>query len=210
LVSVTAFILTWFGGHPLLVPPVAYPFWMLLAVVAAASLGTGYPGAFGERASRWAALGGLAAVALAVSIPVRIEGKTHAIDWTRVSYGFYDWERGPSGEQFRWMSSRGRFFVPSGAVRLAVPLRAYAASENDPLLVGVFVNERLASEIRVTTTAWQTTRIALSPMPTRGYHQIDLRANRVWIPARDIRGSVDLRRLSVQVGELGVVNQSSR
>jgi O-antigen ligase len=38
LVGVAAFIVSWLGGHPLLVPEVAYPFWLALAVVASVRL----------------------------------------------------------------------------------------------------------------------------------------------------------------------------
>jgi O-antigen ligase len=35
--GVAAFVLTWLGGHPLLVPAVAYPFWLALGIVAGSS-----------------------------------------------------------------------------------------------------------------------------------------------------------------------------
>ena len=35
LLGLSAFILTWLGGHPLLVAEVAYPFWITLGVAAA-------------------------------------------------------------------------------------------------------------------------------------------------------------------------------
>jgi O-antigen ligase len=38
LVGVTAFMISWLGGHPLLVPEVAYPFWLALGVVASVRL----------------------------------------------------------------------------------------------------------------------------------------------------------------------------
>ena len=38
VVGVTVFILSWLGGHPLLVPEVAYPFWLALGIVASARL----------------------------------------------------------------------------------------------------------------------------------------------------------------------------
>jgi hypothetical protein len=31
-------MVSWLGGHPLLVPEVAYPFWLALAIVASARL----------------------------------------------------------------------------------------------------------------------------------------------------------------------------
>ena len=33
LAGLAAFIVSWLGGHPLLVPEVAYPFWLTLAIV---------------------------------------------------------------------------------------------------------------------------------------------------------------------------------
>jgi hypothetical protein len=37
LAGVAAFIVSWLGGHPLLVPEVAYPFWLALGIVAGAA-----------------------------------------------------------------------------------------------------------------------------------------------------------------------------
>ncbi len=34
IAGLAAFIISWLGGHPLLVPEVAYPFWLALAIVA--------------------------------------------------------------------------------------------------------------------------------------------------------------------------------
>ena len=34
--ALAAFILTWLGGHPLLIPEVSYPFWITIGVVACA------------------------------------------------------------------------------------------------------------------------------------------------------------------------------
>jgi hypothetical protein len=36
--GVAVFIVSWLGGHPLLVPEVAYPFWLTLAIVASGRL----------------------------------------------------------------------------------------------------------------------------------------------------------------------------
>ncbi len=37
-VGVASFVISWLGGHPLLIPEVAYPFWLALGVVASARL----------------------------------------------------------------------------------------------------------------------------------------------------------------------------
>jgi O-antigen ligase len=67
--GVVAFILTWLGGHPLLVPEVTYPFWITLAIV---------PGVVAKpNALSWkpVAATALIGVILFLSIPFRIENK---------------------------------------------------------------------------------------------------------------------------------------
>ena len=79
--GLAAFILTWLGGHPLLVPEVSYPFWIALGVVAglASTIRTGRT-PVGVTA--------IIVIALLTSIPFRVERKTDRLDFTRVRFGF--------------------------------------------------------------------------------------------------------------------------
>jgi hypothetical protein len=199
LVGVVGFVLTWLGGHPLLVPAVSYPFWVVLGTVAGA---LPRPAESSRRAgARGAtAAGTLAVVVLALSIPVRVHDKTGILDWTRVSYGFFEWERGPGGERFRWMGSRARWFAPADASRLVIPVRGHAVSQKDPIVLDVLVGDALAHRIEVTDAVWRRIEVQLPAGPA-GLRRIDLRVSRTWIPAREIAGSTDQRRLGVQVGE---------
>jgi O-antigen ligase len=74
LLGLGAFILTWLGGHPLLVAEVAYPFWMTLGIV---------PGLISsDDRLGWkpVAAAAVMALALSVSIPSRVGSKQNLID----------------------------------------------------------------------------------------------------------------------------------
>ncbi len=101
LLGLAAFILTWLGGHPLLVPEVAYPFWITLGVVAASSR------QIPPKRTCSVGIVGLAVALLLVSIPFRVGAKSAELDLARVSYGV-------SAKQL--MTSRARFFVPAGDI----------------------------------------------------------------------------------------------
>lgn len=205
VLGLIAFVITWLGGHPLLVPAVAYPFWIVLGLAAGA--GPGFGG--GPREAESAPEVGrripavvplaLTAVLLAVSLPARLDSRMTTFDWTRVSYGFYDWERGPSGERFRWSGPRARIHVRADAVRVTLPLRDNTASPENPLLVRIVVDGRLADDVRIENQAWRSVRVALVPSGT--HHTIDILPSRSWVPAEVFEGSTDTRRLGVQLGE---------
>jgi len=205
VLGLMAFVITWLGGHPLLVPAVAYPFWIVLGLAAGAGLGaaTGHRGAVtapesGRRIPAVVPLA-LTAILLAVSLPARVDGRMTTLDWTRVSYGFYDWERGPSGEPFRWSGPRARIHVRADAVRVTLPLRGNAVSSENPLFVDIVVDGRLADEVRIENQAWRSVRVALVPSST--HHTIDVLPSRSWVPAEVFEGNTDTRRLGVQLGE---------
>ncbi len=161
VIGLAAFILTWLGGHPLLVPEVAFPFWMALGL--AASLGL----------NRWrhnVRMGYLAVAAVAVvllsSLPFRIDANSARIDFSRVTYGI---------SPRQTMSDRARMFVPAVERRIDVPLRARAASDADPILVDVFVNHVAMTNITMTGREWQRARIELPPGSSGRFHEIELR-----------------------------------
>jgi hypothetical protein len=217
LAGVGAFVMTWFGGHPLLVPMVAYPFWIALGAVGtpAVPIGRDRSERFEEIPSetdvasrprigtRPAVAATFTVVLLIISMPFRLDSKLEAFDWSRIAYGLYGWEVGPSGERFRWTRSRVRFFVPDDASSLGVPLRRISVTET-PVTVDLFVAGRPVHQVRLSDNAWATVDIDLSGPTARGHRLVDLRVDRTWIPAEEIPGSTDSRQLGVQVGELVV------
>jgi hypothetical protein len=211
LAGVAVFVLSWLGGHPLLVPEVAYPFWVSLGVLSslppAENSPRQYPrqpastAAVRSNGGRFATLAVAAAILLAVSLPLRLLDKSRTIDWKRTSYGFYDWEVGPSGEHFRWTGARARLFVEPGVTRVALPVRAYADAGH-PFRIDLFVGGRLADQVRLTDPAWRTIDFMTPGRHPRDFTEVDLRLDRTWAPSDGHPGSPDSRQLGIQVGEL--------
>ena len=103
---------------------------------------------------------------LAVSIPIRVHAKSQSLDFAQVSYGL---------SARRIMTSRARFFVSDGTLRVEVPLRARGADAEAPLLIDVLVNDTTTETITIADREWQTARIGLPDDPSRRFHQVELR-----------------------------------
>ena len=159
IVGLAAFMLSWLGGHPLLVPEVAYPFWLALGIVAVGSFAT-------TGARHGAGLSAVVLLLLAVSIPIRVHAKSQSLDFAQVSYGL---------SARRIMTSRARFFVSDGTLRVEVPLRARGADAEAPLLIDVLVDDTTTETITIADREWQTARIGLPDDPSRRFHQVELR-----------------------------------
>jgi len=186
IVGLAAFILSWLGGHPLLVPEVAYPFWLALGVVALGPLAT-------SAARHGSGLAAVALVLLALSIPMRVHAKSQSVDFSKVSYGL---------SARRMMTSRARFFVPADDRHVDVPLRARGANDEVPILVDVLVDDAARDTVTITNREWQTARIGLAEEPSRRFHQIELRIRPSGMTER--AGDADA---SVEVGNWKIISK---
>lgn len=183
LLGLSAFIVTWLGGHPLLVPDAAYPFWITLGVAAALVASD----------SRWHLSAGVVAAAiavLAISIPFRVGAKTANVDLARVSYGV-------SAKQL--MTSRARFFVPVGTSRVEIPLRSRTADDDGPVEIEVRVDGVSSESITLSDPNWRRAPIALRGGSSQRFHQIDLQIK------PDTLDTVDPDRRSVEVGKWEII-----
>jgi len=158
LLGLAVFILTWLGGHPLLVAEAAYPFWLALGVAAAVV-------ARHSNANLSAGIVGLAAALLLVSIPFRVSAKSAQLDFSEVSYGL---------SAKRLMTSRARFFVSGVESGIDIPLRARSASEDVPVEIEVLVDGFASETIALPDRNWRKAPIALPHDPARRFHRIDL------------------------------------
>ncbi len=183
IAGVATFILTWLGGHPLLIPEVAYPFWITLGV-AAAFVAADFKGHV------QAGLVGVAVALLLVSIPFRVGTKSGQLDMSRVTYGI-------SAKQL--MTSRARFFVPASESRVEFPLRARGASDHEPVEIDVFVDGSASDAITLTDRNWRKTPVDLSGDSPRRFRQIDLRIR------PDTLDNLDPGRSSVEVGKWEII-----
>ena len=211
--GLAAFIVTWMGGHPLLTPDVAFPFWMLAgAAVARADVSRGAPLAdpgFREtgpafttstRVFVWAAL-----LVLAASVPFRANRDARALNLAQQSFGFYDWEGDRERGRFRWTSPSAAFFVPGHTDTIDLPICA-AWSDKRPgtTMVTISVDGQVLQKLGLTTGNWMVVPLRLPPSPSRDrYRRLDIVTKPPWSPAA-VLGTSDSRVLGVQVGEVTV------
>ena len=109
--------------------------------------------------------------------------------------GMRPWEEDPPGTHFRWTDGRASFFVPSGAVTMTLPIKAWFPGANgEPVRVNVAVDDRWLTEIVVRNpAAWEETTVPLPRRLThRRYRRVELRVSR----------TMKLFNLGVAVGEV--------
>lgn len=172
LCGLGAFLLTCLGGHPLLTPEVAFPFWILLGVASALPAEAAEITAPSRRrALRWWVAAAL--VLLAVSVPLRASRNLREADFANRSVGFSPWARSPDGVPFRWARQRSYFFVPADAIRVRFRLRL-GPGRGSPRGVTVRLDDRLANRVDVTTEQWTVVEMTMPPPGTAGYRRIEL------------------------------------
>jgi O-antigen ligase len=206
--GLAGFVVTWLTGHPLLVPEVAYPFWLFLGVAAAlAATSAAWTGGGAPPSRTWLVLG--VVVLLGASLPVRVARVVDQLDMTGVVYGLHDWEIDETDTNFRWTSGRARVFIPPDALEVELPLRAILVGPNrDGLDVRLCVDGRPCTAVRYSDEAWHRHRLSLPPpAPGAGHRRIDLRVRQPWVPAEAIDGSDDTRELGAMLGALRVVSR---
>jgi hypothetical protein len=184
LLGAVAFIVTWLGGHPLLVPEVAYPFWLTLGVATAL-----------VSAAKWSlppAAIGVGLVFLLISIPFRVSVKSAQLDLSRVTYGV---------SARHLVTSRARFFVQNSGAGINLPLRARNASDDDPVEIDILVDGAASETIRLSDRNWRKTRIDLPHDANHRFRRIDLRVRPSALDA------IDPTRSSVELGTWEIISK---
>jgi len=64
--------------------------------------------------------------------------------------------------------------VPGATPKVAIPLRARSASDEDPVHVDVFVDGKPGEDVTIAGRDWQTMNVELPPNPAKRFHQLDL------------------------------------
>jgi O-antigen ligase len=167
--GLAAYLITCVGGHPLLVPDAAYPFWIALGL---AAVPLGRPPAPLGRVLRYAAAAAM--VVVVASLPWRARAVVRAADMEHVSSGLSGWEHDATGRSFRIAGIRSSFYVPVGASVVRIPLKNVAPGER-ALEVRLFVEGREADRVLLPPDGqWYEKRWVLNRDANRAYLRIDL------------------------------------
>jgi putative inorganic carbon (hco3(-)) transporter len=169
-----AFLLTCLTGHPLLVPEVAFPFWLTLGAAAAAGARdrASCPPAARARYRLATALGLLVVL---VSVPIRVAGKTGVTDISTVTYGLSEPESSRAGVVFRRVNGEAAFFVRSSVRAMELPLAIADSAPGEATEVEIALDGHPANRVRVESSGWTRMRMVLPQASTgRAFRRLDL------------------------------------
>jgi O-antigen ligase len=168
LAGLAVFVLTCLGGHPLLIPEVAMPFWLALGVVC------GYGEAVAplpetRRVRPWIAPVG-ALVILLLAAP-RIRAELRASDFEHMGVGLSRWHVARNGWRFRETRTPATVFVPTDAQQVEIPLSVRGRHSQ---LVDLVLEGQLANRVRVPARRWVKVTLVV-PHRSRRYQRLELR-----------------------------------
>lgn len=142
------FVLTWLGGHPLLIDAPAFTFWLLLG--AAAGFGPAPAAEHVPRHTRWVAAA--LVIATIASVPIRARQELGIANLEHMAIGLSRWQHGGDNVDYRMAGRASTVFIPSDAKVIALPLRAAQAGE---LRVDIYMEGRLVNALDVPSDAWR-------------------------------------------------------
>ena len=108
--ALAGFVLSWLGGHPLLIPEVACAFWIVAGAVAGAATSAHAPLA---PLTRWRTVLAAALLFIAVTLPFRIQARLHQADLEHVGIGVTGWTTEEDTERYRTAVDSATLFVPA-------------------------------------------------------------------------------------------------
>jgi O-antigen ligase len=144
LAGLAAFVITWLGGHPLLVPEPAYAFWILLGVAAG---GAHMTAASTSMRRSWIVAG--CVVAILATVPWRTRTLMHEADLEHIGIGVSMWQWSPDGIRYREADGHATLFVPTGAFKVSVNPRTDA-----PVRLQVKLDGRVADIVTLAPGVW--------------------------------------------------------
>jgi O-antigen ligase len=175
--GISAFLLTCFVGHPLLTPVVAYAFWTVLGLAAAApSPASSEPT---KTAGRWTSVQAVAplavTLALALSIPFRVRSALGAVNLERTHIGISPTPVVDDGQEAFPVTLPMAFYVRRDATTVELQLR-HTAHPDQIVLLDIWINGEYRDRIAVAGN-WrrQTLQIPAMPRDVR-YVRFELRA----------------------------------
>ncbi len=154
--GVLAFIITWLGGHPLLLDAPAFSFWLLLGAVAGwrtTNLETT------DHVSVLGKVGAVVALVAVISVPLRVRAEVARADLEHRGIGLSEWHHGEDGVRYRVAGAESTVFLPSSARVVTLPLRAIEPAQE--LVVELLLDSRMADVVRVSGERWFILQLAV-------------------------------------------------
>jgi hypothetical protein len=168
LAALVAFVLTWLGGHPLIIAEPGYVFWTMLGAATGSAAASVEPT---RSRVRWLLPIGL--IAIALTLPWRLRATQQHADLEHVGIGVSrNWQTSPDGVRYREAPGYARLFVLAGSgFELSVYPHADGLSRLELKLDG-----RVADVVWLAPRQWNHLTVpARTVVPSARYATIDLR-----------------------------------
>jgi hypothetical protein len=214
-IGVLACLVTCIAGHPLIYEAIAFTFWMTLGLVVSLQKQETESGgiaiADGNGQSKSSLLTTLAITLLIVSVPVRAQQEQERIDFSRITYGFHDWETQLSNihevegdYRLRWTSERATLHFRQAVRAVRIPVRALIVRPDWSFRITTKIDGSIVDRLILDNNDWNFIVVQVPNTSRSKYTRLDLEVEPVWIPKMEIPESEDERKLGVQVGEVEV------
>ena len=161
-----AFVLSWLGGHPLLIDEPAFAFWMLLGTVAGwgtsrtlSGDGTAAASVTTDRLRLRGWVLPAAMLVIAVSVPVRADRQKADFNLEHRGVGLSTWRDAIDGVRYRLAGATSSVFLPADAQMVVVPLRA--SGPLSELRTELHFDGRPADVVTVRSDRWLYLRLEL-------------------------------------------------
>jgi O-antigen ligase len=151
LAGLGAFVLTWLGGHPLLIPAPGYAFWALFGAATGAATAPGRPNA------RLRSLVPIGLIAIALTLPWRLRATTEDANFEHVGIGVSPiWRLSPDGIRYREAPGPATtVFVPTGGILVSV----YPLTDR-PVRLELKLGGRIADVVTLAPRRWNDLRLS--------------------------------------------------
>lgn len=144
LAGAAAFVLSWLGGHPLLVPEAAYAFWLLLGVAAGTA-----PASAAAASTRRPWIVAICVVAIVATVPWRVRARMDEADLEHIGIGVSLWQVSPDGVRYRQGEGHATLFVPNSGFKFRVNPQT-----DSPVRLQVKLDGRVANIVTLTPRTW--------------------------------------------------------
>ena len=156
MTGLLAFVLSWLGGHPLLINEPAFAFWLLLGTVAGWGASLESP-RDPVRVPAWVVPAAL--ILIAVSVPVRADRQKADFNLEHRGVGLSAWHDAVDGVRYRLAGPASSVFLPADAQMVILPLRATGMTTE--VTLELKLDGRAADIVIVRSDRWHFLRLTL-------------------------------------------------
>ncbi|HET7219627.1 MAG TPA: O-antigen ligase family protein [Vicinamibacterales bacterium] len=156
--GLVSFVLSWLGGHPLLLDEPALTFWLLLGV--ASGWGAQYLPLRRTTTTTTTRVAAVLTLLVSASVPLQVLHQRAAFDLEHRGIGLSPWQTAIDGVRYRLAAAKSSVFVPASAQMVIIPLRSVALAPE--VKVELSLDGRPADVVTIVSDRWHYLRLQMT------------------------------------------------